>query len=78
MLDLVRGYSGLRKMSPKRIISPSKEEYEVEKKRYSKPREWVQPEWITQYYLERDRVIYRTTKDEQTKIDILERYNVKK
>lgn len=65
-------------MPPKRIIASNKEEYEVEKKRYSKPKEWVQPEWITQYYLERDRVIYRTTKDIDTKNAILERYNVKK
>lgn len=34
------------------------------------PSDWCQP-----YWLERDRVIYKTCNDEETKLDILKRYN---
>ena len=64
-------------MPPKIIKSTNKEDYVPEKKRYTKPKPFIQPDTLTQYFLERDRVIYKTTKSEQTKKDILERYGVK-
>jgi len=63
-------------MPPKIIPATNKEGYVPEKKRYSKPKPYVMSESLKEYIKERDRHIYKTTKDESTKQAIRERYGV--
>lgn len=43
----------------------------------SKAKKIIVPESLKQYYLERDRIIYKTCNDEETRKAILERYGIK-
>lgn len=45
-------------------------------KRKTKPRE-IDNTWIEPYWLKRDKIIFETTNNEQTKEDILNRYEEK-
>lgn len=56
-------------MPPKIIHDSSHENYVPEVKKRSKPKPYIESESIKQYRLERDRIIYKTTKDEQTRQD---------
>lgn len=65
-------------MPPKIIPATNKEGFVPEKKSYRKPKPYTTPQWILDYWLERDRHIYKTTKYESTRQAILERYGVDK
>lgn len=58
------------------IPATNKEGYVPEKKKRYTPKVWVMPESLKQYIIERDRIIWRTTKDEETKQALRERYNL--
>lgn len=47
----------------------------AEKKKRWVPKPFIQPEWLAQYILERDRAIYKDPKTcQQTKDELKERY----
>ena len=50
--------------------------YIGDKPKYKKKPKEIDNDWIKPYWLERDRVIYKTTKDEQTIEAIKKRYNI--
>lgn len=60
---------------PKKRIAPNTRHGFIgdRPKSNSKPRE-IDNTWIEPYWLERDRIIYKTTKHKQSKKDILNRY----
>ena len=64
-------------MPPKIIHSTNHEDYVPENKKYSKPKPYVMSDGLKDYIIERDRLIWRTTKDEESKQALKERYGVK-
>jgi hypothetical protein len=62
-------------MPPKKIAPNTERGYIGDVKYKPKPKKvFIEDEWIVNYRLERDRIIYKATKDEQTRADILEKY----
>jgi len=60
---------------PKRKIAPNTEHGYVgePKRKAAKPKEFNNPQWIIDYWLDRDRILYKLV-DNESKEQILKRY----